>query len=260
MKSPVRPASPPRPPGPGRSGRPAGTTGVEQTGAATTHAATTGAASTAAGPTGAAPTRTVPTRGGPTRPPLTRGAPTRSVPRTAELAGDQARQAQYGQVPPAATVSAGTVSAGHAHRTSFVLLLLGLLGGGMVCLLVVNTTLAANSIQIRNLQQQNANVSEQVQELQEQVATARSAGMIEREARKLGMRPDPYLVFLNLHSKKIVAQPGKRAIPAGSASHSAKAKSRHLARPGAGRGKTGQGKTDEGKTVQGGAGQGGTGQ
>ncbi len=153
--------------------------------------------------------------------------------------------------PPRADVA----SAGHAHRTSFVLLLLGLLGGGMVCLLVVNTTLAANSIQIRNLQQQNVNVSEQVQELQQQVATARSAGTIQAEARKLGLRPNPHLVFINLHSRKIVAQPGRRAMPAVSASH--RVKSRHPARPGAGRPTDGGGrdKTGQGKTAPGGTGQ-----
>jgi len=177
------------------------------------------------------------------------------VPRTAELGRDQPMRAQPGQVRPA---EAGP--AGHAHRTSFVLLLLGLLGGGMVCLLVVNTTLAANSIQIRNLQQANAHVSEQVQELKEQVATARSAGTIEHEARKLGMRPDPHLVFLNLHSKKIVAQPGRRAMLGGPVSPAAKNKSRHPARPGAGRGKTGRGKTGQGGTARGKTAQGGTGQ
>ncbi len=106
----------------------------------------------------------------------------------------------------------GAESAGHAHRTSFVLLLLGLLGGGMVCLLVVNTTLAANSIQIRTCSRER--------ERERASAGAGAAGgdcalggAIQAEARKLGMRPDPHLVFLNLHSKRIEAQPGNRAMP-----------------------------------------------
>jgi hypothetical protein len=151
---------------------------------------------------------------------------------------------------------------GHAHRTSFVLLLLGLLGGGMVCLLVVNTTLAANSIQIGKLQQRNANVSEQVQELRQQVTTARSAGAIEAEARKLGLRPDPHLVFLDLHSKRIVAQPGQRAMPAVRSAHrpgpGSAGRTRHPAGPDNGRtaaGRTAAGKTTTGKTTQGGTGQ-----
>lgn len=97
------------------------------------------------------------------------------------------------------------------RRTSFVLLLLGLLGGGLVCLLVVNTTLAANSIEITNLQKQNAARSEQVQELQQQVAAARSDATIEKEARRLGMRPDPELIFINLRTKGIEAPRGTAA-------------------------------------------------
>jgi cell division protein FtsB len=174
---------------------------------------------------------------------LTRALPAPAGLRTAGFGRDREQRR-----PVQAARPAGAESTGHAHRTSFVLLLLGLLGGGMVCLLVVNTTLAANSIQIRKLQQQNASVSEQVQELEQQVATARSAPAIQAEARKLGMRPDPHLVFLNLHSKKIVAQPGQRAMPAGPVRH--QGKPRHPA--GRGRGKKAVG--------QGGTGQGGTGQ
>ncbi len=95
-----------------------------------------------------------------------------------------------------------------ARRTSFVLLLVGLLGGGLVCLLVVNTTLAANSIEIYNLQQQNAEGAQQVQQLEQQVAQAQTASVIAREAWKLGLRPQGKLIFINLRSKKIVAQPG----------------------------------------------------
>lgn len=123
----------------------------------------------------------------------------------------------------------------------------------MVCLLVVNTTLAANSIEIGQLQQTNANVREQVQELQQHVAAARSAGMIEQEAKRLGMRPDPHLVFINLHSKKIVAQPGNRAMAPGRSAH--RSKSRH---PAAGRTAAGRKTTDKsgaGKPAQGGTGQ-----
>jgi hypothetical protein len=97
---------------------------------------------------------------------------------------------------------------GQVRRTSFVLLLLGLLGGGLVCLLVVNTTLAANSIEIENLQQQNAASAQHVQELEQQVAAEGSAAQIAREARRLGMRPDGHLTFIDLRTKRILAQPG----------------------------------------------------
>lgn len=97
------------------------------------------------------------------------------------------------------------------RRTSFVLLLLGLLGGGLVCLLVVNTTLAANSIEITRLQKQNTVGSEQVQELEQQVASARTASTIAKEARRLGLRSDPELIFINLNTKTIQAPRGAAA-------------------------------------------------
>ena len=106
---------------------------------------------------------------------------------------------------------AGAGQVSPVRRTSFVLLLLGLLGGGLVCLLVVNTTLAANSFQIISLQKANAAASEQVQELQQQVAAARSASMIEKEAKRLGMRPDPELIFINLRTRQIQAPRGAAA-------------------------------------------------
>ncbi len=99
--------------------------------------------------------------------------------------------------------------AGHIGRTSFVLLVLGLLGGGLVCLLVVNTTLAANSIEITNLQQANAARSQQVQQLEQEVTAAQSAAVIEKEALKLGLRPDPSLVFLDLRTGSV--QNGQRS-------------------------------------------------
>jgi len=81
--------------------------------------------------------------------------------------------------------------------------MLGLLGGGLVCLLVVNITLAANSIEITNLQQANAARSQQVQQLEQEVTTARSAAVIEHEAARLGMRPDSRLTFVDLRTGSI---------------------------------------------------------
>jgi|SRR5580658_2273723 hypothetical protein len=126
----------------------------------------------------------------------------------------------------------GTEHAGQVRRTSFVLLLLGLLGGGMVCLLVVNTTLAANSIEIRNLQQQNQTGTQRVQQLEQQVAAERSAAVIASEARKLGLRPDSKLTFIDLRTGKILTSPGTtkaelagRLIPVTSAGLTATGKS-----------------------------------
>jgi len=94
--------------------------------------------------------------------------------------------------------ASASASAPRINRTSFIVLVLGLLGGGLICLLVVNTTLAANSVEISNLQQANAASTQRVQQLEQQVTADRSAAVIEREAIRLGMRPDPVLTFIDL--------------------------------------------------------------
>ena len=52
--------------------------------------------------------------------------------------------------------TAGPRSRSRAPRMPFILLLVGLLGGALVSLLVISTTLAQGSFRITSLQQQNA--------------------------------------------------------------------------------------------------------
>lgn len=85
-----------------------------------------------------------------------------------------------------------------SSRTRFVLLLVGLLGGGLVCLLVINTTLAAGSFQISRLQQGNAAAAQRMAQLQQQVATDQSPATIEQRAARLGLRMQPVLNFVDL--------------------------------------------------------------
>jgi hypothetical protein len=89
-----------------------------------------------------------------------------------------------------------------------VLLVLGLLACGLVGLLVVNTTLAANSIVISNLQQANLVQSQRVQELSREVTAASSASAIARQARLLGMRPDVLLRVIDLRRHSIMTVGG----------------------------------------------------
>ena len=104
-------------------------------------------------------------------------------------------------------------------RTPFILLVLGLLGGGLVCLLVINTTLAAGTFQINNLQRQNVTLTLQEQSLQEQVASEQSPARIEQEARALGMRQQQVLRFINAQTGRIYTMPstvkGVAEVPAG---------------------------------------------
>ena len=99
----------------------------------------------------------------------------------------------------------GARTAPRHPRAPFILLLVGLLGGALVTLLVISTTLAEGSFQITNLQQQNANLARQEQVLTEAVAQAQSPQQIAQEAERLGMRQDPDLKFIDLKTGKIVA-------------------------------------------------------
>jgi hypothetical protein len=90
-------------------------------------------------------------------------------------------------------------------RAPFILLLVGLLGGALISLLVISTTLAQGSYRITNLQEQNANLAKQEQLLTQQVAQASSPAQIAQEAEALGMRPDQDLQFINLKTGKIVS-------------------------------------------------------
>ena len=92
-------------------------------------------------------------------------------------------------------------------RTPFILLVLGLLGGGLVCLLVINTTLAAGSFRISALAQGNAQASQRVEELQQQVAAEESPASIEQRALRLGLRMQPVLNFVDLRTGRSYATP-----------------------------------------------------
>jgi hypothetical protein len=89
-------------------------------------------------------------------------------------------------------------------RAPFILLLVGLLGGALVSLLVISTTLAQGSFQITRLQQQDNSLARQEQLLSQQVAQASSPAQIAREAEALGMQQNPNLQFINLKTGKVI--------------------------------------------------------
>jgi hypothetical protein len=96
----------------------------------------------------------------------------------------------------------------------FFLLLCILLGGALVCALVITTTLAEGSYKITKLQQSNNALMRQRQILQEQVAAAQSAQVIESRALQLGMRPAGELRFLDLKTGKVQTDAGSGAAAA----------------------------------------------
>jgi len=94
-------------------------------------------------------------------------------------------------------------------RTRFVFLIVGLLGGGLLCLLMINTVLAAGAFKITALQQGNVPLAQRVQALQAQVAAEESPYQLAQRAAALGMVTQPRLRFLNLSTGRLQGQPSK---------------------------------------------------
>jgi hypothetical protein len=99
-----------------------------------------------------------------------------------------------------------------AHRMPFFFMLCVLLGGALICTLVISTTLAAGSYQITKLQQTNDALARQRQMLQEQVAQAQSAQVIQQRAEQLGMREVSEIQFLDLKTGKVTTDAGSGAL------------------------------------------------
>ena len=94
-----------------------------------------------------------------------------------------------------------------SSRTSFIFLVVGLLGGGLLSLLFINTILATGSYQISDLQKSNAAQIEQIATLRQQVAADRSDAVIKQRALQLGMVQPPLVKFLDLNTGRITGQP-----------------------------------------------------
>jgi uncharacterized protein HemX len=140
--------------------------------------------------------RQAPGRGAPSR----RGTP---APRHTRPIADPRTRPARPTTRPAPRPAIGRTRPRHP-RAPFILLLVGLLGGALVSLLVISTTLAEGSYRITSLQQQNANLARQEQLLTQQVAQASSPSQIAQEAEELGMQPNPNLQFINLKTGQVV--------------------------------------------------------
>jgi hypothetical protein len=85
----------------------------------------------------------------------------------------------------------------------FILLLVGLLGGAMVSLLVISTTLDEGTYRINTLTQQNEALAKDEQIYSQQLNEDRNPATIFREAYALGMRSDHNLRFVDMETDKI---------------------------------------------------------
>ena len=131
--------------------------------------------------------RSAPPRPGPARPP--RAPPASRAHRASHARG------------------AATAGVARSSRTPFVFLVVGLLGGGLLCLLLINTILDTGSYQITQLQQENVTLVQQTQELQARVAQEESPAVLAGKASQLGMQEPGLLRFLDLRKGKIEREP-----------------------------------------------------
>jgi len=138
-------------------------------------------------------------------------APLRTEPGTRPVTAPRHTRPVAPPSPRPAPRTAGPRSRSRAPRMPFILLLVGLLGGALVSLLVISTTLAQGSFRITNLQEQNAELARQTQTLTNQVAQAGNPAVIAKEARQLGMRSNRHLGFIDVKSGKIVVGKPSRA-------------------------------------------------
>ncbi len=94
----------------------------------------------------------------------------------------------------------------------FVLLVLALLGGSLICLLVINTTLGAASFRISQLQQTSAGLATQLQGLRQRVAAEEAPAEIAQRAYQLGMRTQTNVSILDLRSHQIYVLDGQSGV------------------------------------------------
>jgi outer membrane biosynthesis protein TonB len=146
------------------------------------------------------------------------GKPPRKTPRQPPRVPLRTRRqpAEPARTAPAAAPSRVTTAASRVTTTTirmpFIVLVCGLLGGTLLSLLVISTTLAEGSFRITNLQSQLTQLSRQRQQLEEQVATAQSAQMIGERAYGLGMRPPGELRFIDLKTGRVRTDAGTGAV------------------------------------------------
>ena len=128
--------------------------------------------------------------------------PRRAGPRPG-LAGGRPAPAASPRGPADPRGNSGEAAHRGRNRMPFFLLLCVLLGGALICTLVISTTLAAGSFEISKLQNSTIAQARQLQSLQEQVAQAQSASQIASRATELGMRPVGELMFVDLKTGKL---------------------------------------------------------
>ncbi|MEO3823619.1 hypothetical protein [Actinomadura sp. B10D3] len=151
-------------------------------------------------PDGAAPATKAPATKAPaTKAPATKApvkkAPAKKAPVKDAPARGESTAAKTAKAAPAKSTDAKSSrpaasrrSAQAAPRTPFVLLIVGLLGGALVSLLLLNTVLAKDAFTLTRLQQSNKQLEQQRQAYEEEIAREGSPQQLSNKAEALGMK------------------------------------------------------------------------
>jgi hypothetical protein len=102
-------------------------------------------------------------------------------------------------------------------RFPFLLVLIGIFGIGMAGLLMLNTTLQNQAFESRTLNRQATELAYAEADLENQLDALAAPQELARQASAVGMRPNPYPVFLVLPTGKVVGEPtavGGKEVPA----------------------------------------------
>lgn len=94
-------------------------------------------------------------------------------------------------------------------RAPFVLVVVGLLGGALVSLLLLNTVLAQDAFSLSELQRGNQRLNEQKQALQEEIARESSPEVLHAKARGLGMRDPDRPAFIDPRTGRVTESGGR---------------------------------------------------
>ncbi|MFD0272198.1 hypothetical protein ACFVGY_37375 [Streptomyces sp. NPDC127106] len=92
-------------------------------------------------------------------------------------------------------------SGGQAARTPFVLLVVGLLAGGLISLLLLNSALNEGSFQLTRLKKETTALTDEEQALQRDVDAYSAPDALQRRAQELGMVPGGSPVFIGPDGK-----------------------------------------------------------
>ena len=155
-------------------------------------------APTKTGPAKAAPAKTGPAKTGPAK----TAAPSKdgAVKTRATTTTERRRPAAPRKPPP--KTARGRRSA-TPPRAPFVLLVVGLLGGALVSLLLLNTVLAQDAFTLSELQRGNQQLSERKQALQEDINRENSPAVLHSKARSLGMVDGQRPAFIDPHTGRV---------------------------------------------------------